>query len=214
MEAQQMKLIIARPSPYARKAHIALLEKNIPFEAVIENPWLPGTAVPGANPLGKVPALILDDGKVVHDSKVIVEYLETLDKSPRLIPHDSVARIAHKQIEVLADGVCDAVVLIILERSRAPEMRSQDWMERQRKKIVAGISELSRSLGDHQWFVGEEFGLADVATGCALGYLDFRFPEYSWREAAPNLEKIFSQLSARPSFAKTMPAAQELPVTR
>ena len=77
-----MKLIIARPSPYARKARIALIEKGIEFETIIENPWLPETNVPSANPLGKVPALILGDGRVVHDSKVIVEYLETLGIPP------------------------------------------------------------------------------------------------------------------------------------
>jgi glutathione S-transferase len=209
-----MKLIIARPSPFARKARIALLEKRIPFETVVENPWLPETQVPAANPLGKVPALILDDGRVVHDSKVIVEYLETLEAPPDLIPREPALRVAHKQIETIADGVCDAVVLIVLERSRPEDKRSADWIERQRKKIVAGTAELSRLLGAREWFTAAGFGLAEIATGCALGYLDLRFPEYYWRCSAGNLERLFSQLSARSSFLETKPQAQELPSTR
>ncbi len=209
-----MKLIIARPSPYARKARIALIEKGIAFETVVENPWLPDTRISSSNPLGKVPALVLDDGRVIHDSKVIIEYLETLDAPPPLIPGTPDLRIAHKQIEAIADGVCDAVVLIRLEGTRAPEMQSRDWIARQHKKIVAGTAELSRLLGDREWFTGSGFGLADVATGCALGYLDFRYPEFEWRATAPNLDRLFARISARASFARTMPEAQELPVTR
>lgn len=206
-----MKLIIARPSPYARKARVAMLEKGLPFETIIENPWLPETTVPKANPLGKVPALVLDDGSVVHDSKVIVEYLETLGAQPDLIPRSPTLRVAHKQIEATADGICDAVVLIALERARPIEKRSTDWIERQSKKIVAGIAELAKQLDERQWFTDSGFGLAEIATGCALGYLDFRFPEYDWRGAALNLEKLFVRLSARPSFVQSKPESQTLP---
>lgn len=209
-----MKLIIARPSPFARKARIALLEKGIEFESVVDNPWLPATGVPNANPLGKVPALILDDGRVVHDSKVIVEYLETLGAPPDLIPATPELRVAHKQIEAIADGVCDAVVLIALERARPADLQSGDWVERQRRKVVAGTAELSRLLGDREWFTGAGFGLAEVATGCMLGYLDLRLPEFDWRGAAPNLERLFAQLSTRPSFAQTKPEPQPLPAAR
>lgn len=142
-----MKLIIAKPSPFARKARIALLEKGVVFETVVENPWLPHTTVPASNPLGKVPALLLDDGDVVHDSKVIIEYLETLNLPPALIPREPRQRVAHKQIEAIADGVCDAVVLMVQERSRPEDKRSSDWTERQRKKVLAGMAELSRLLG-------------------------------------------------------------------
>lgn len=206
-----MKLIIARPSPYARKARIALIEKGIEFETIIENPWLPETNVPSANPLGKVPALILGDGRVVHDSKVIVEYLETLGIPPALIPTPPELRVAHKQIEAVADGVCDAVVLIALERSRPAAMQSADWIERQRRKIMAGTAELSRLLGEREWFTDAGFGLAEVAAGCTLGYLDLRFPEFDWRASASNLERLYTRLSARPSFAQTKPEPQELP---
>jgi glutathione S-transferase len=206
-----MKLIIARPSPYARKARIALMEKGIAFETVVENPWLPETQVPHANPLGKVPALILDDGTVVHDSKVIIEYLETLGAPPDLIPRTPELRVAHKQIEATADGICDAVVLIALEGARAPGMQSTDWIERQRRKIVAATHELSGLLGDKQWFTAAGFGLAEVATGCALDYIDFRYPAYDWRADAGNLIALHARLAARQSFAETKPAPQVLP---
>ena len=206
-----MKLVIATPSPYARKAHVALLEKNIPFETVIDNPWIPDSGMGNINPLGKVPALILDDGKVVHDSSVIVEYLETLPNAPRLIPSEPIERVAVKQIEAIADGVCDAVVLIVLERNRKPEQQSATWISRQRKKIEAGVDELSRLLGEKVFFIDAGFSLAEIATACTLGYMDLRYPEFDWRAGHGNLERLFVAMSARPSFAQTMPTAQVVP---
>ena len=209
-----MKLIIAKPSPYARKARVALIEKGMAFETIVENPWLPDTSIANANPLGKIPALVLDDGRVIHDSKVIVEYLETLNAPPALIPSSPDLRIAHKQIEVIADGVSDAVVLIRLEGARPAALQSADWVGRQRKKIEAGVAELSRLLGEREWFTESGFGLGDVTTGCTLGFIDFRFPEFDWRQAAPNLDRLFERLSARPSFAQTKPESQQLPVLK
>jgi glutathione S-transferase len=206
-----MKLIIANPSPYARKARVALIEKNIACDIVIDNPWLSASKVADANPLGKVPALVLDDGTVVHDSKVIVEYLEILGVSPAVIPTDPHLRVEHKQIEAIADGICDAVVLISLEGTRPAHKRSSDWIERQRRKIVAGVAELSRLLGDAGSFTEFGFGLAEIATICALDYLDFRYPQYDWRAAAPNLCALHERLSARQSFAGTKPQPQVLP---
>ena len=206
-----MKLIIARPSPYARKARVALQEKKIDCEIVIENPWLPQTRINDANPLGKVPALVLDDGSVIHDSKVIFEYLETLETPPPLIPADASARITHKQIEAIADGICDAVVLIALEGARAEDKRSEDWIERQHKKIVAGVGELERLLGQREWFTDFGFGLAEIASVCALEYIDFRYPRFQWRDSAPGLIGLQERVSARPSFVATVPAPQVLP---
>ena len=209
-----MKLIIAKPSPYARKARVALIEKAIEFETIVENPWLPDTGIADVNPLGKIPALVLDDGRVIHDSKVIIEYLETLNALPALIPSSPELRIAHKQIEVIADGISDAVVLIKLEGTRPTAMQSSDWVRRQRKKIEASVSELSRLLSEQEWFTPAGFALGDVTTGCALGFLDFRYPEFDWRPSAPNLERLFARLSARPSFAQTIPESQTLPITQ
>lgn len=207
-----VKLIIATPSPYARKARIALIEKSIDYEEIVDNPWLPGTGIAQVNPLGKVPSLILDDGTVVHDSTVIVEYLDTLGREPRLIPAEPALRVAHKQIEAVADGLCDAIVLSVLERARPEPMRSSDWLTRQRRKIEAASAELSRLLSAQAWFTSAGFALGEVATGCALGYIDLRYPEFDWRARHDNLTRLFDRVSERPSFARTIPRAQELPV--
>jgi glutathione S-transferase len=209
-----VKLVIAKPSPFARKVRVALREKRLAFEEIVENPWAAGTAVPGTNPLGKVPALILDDARVVYDSKVIVEYLETLGRPPQLVPTDPELRIAHKQIEALADGVCDAVVLVVLERSRPGDLQSGDWIGRQTRKIEAGTAELERLLGASEWFTASGFGLADIAAGCALGYLDLRLPEFDWRRRHPVLARYFARLDARPSFSATRPEAQPIATGR
>lgn len=206
-----MKLIIATPSPYARKARVALLEKNIPFETVIENPWIPETGIGNINPLGKVPALILDSGEAVHDSSVIAEYVDTFTQPPRLIPADPLLRVNVKQIESIADGVCDAVVLILLERYRPPELQSANWMSRQRKKVDAGIEELSRQLADNAYFTAAGFSLAEISTACTLGYLDLRFPEFDWRAGHGNLKRLLEKMSLRPSFAQTIPSPQFVP---
>lgn len=209
-----MKLVIATPSPYARKARVALLEKGITFESVIDLPWNPGAAAAGLNPLGKIPILLLDDGRTIHDSKVIVEYLETLGVPPPLLPADPGARVAHRQIEATADGVCDAVVLTVMERSRASALQSADWIARQRAKVEAGTRALAGELGTRRWFTGDGFGLADIAVGCMLGYLDLRLAEFDWRSRHPNLVAFAAHLFARPSFAQTVPQAQDIAPVR
>ncbi|MBI1396383.1 MAG: glutathione S-transferase [Betaproteobacteria bacterium] len=208
-----MKLIIARPSPFARKTRVFVIEKDIACDIVVENPWQPDTTVSRANPLGKVPTLLLDDGTAVHDSRVIVEYLETLDRPPRLIPDEPSLRIAHRQIEAVADGICDAVVLTVLEGTRPEGKRSDDWLARQQQKIAAGTAELERLLGDRETFTTHGFGLAEIAAGCALGYLDLRHPAFDWRRAAPGLVPFFERVSSRPSFELTKPALQAVPAT-
>lgn len=204
-----MKLVIATPSPFARKARIALIEKQLPHEIVVQNPWQTAIAV---NPLGKVPALIVEEGRVVHDSSVIVEFLETLGVPPVLIPADPQLRVAHKQIEAIADGICDAVVLIVTERARPAEMQSAAWIARQAGKIPAALDELERLLGGKEDFTRHGFGLAEIATGCALGYLDLRYPELDWRRGHPGLGALAQELDARSSFRVTRPSPQEVSI--
>lgn len=206
-----MKLIIATPSPYARKARVALLEKYIEFELIVDNPWLRAAQAPAHNPLGKIPILILDDGRVLHDSKVIVEYVDALNQTPQLIPSELGPRIEHKQIEALADGVCDAVVLTVLERARPPAAQSSDWLARQRSKIEAGVTQCEQLIGERDWFVAARFGLADICVGCMLGYLDLRLPDFDWRRRSPRLSAFFDRIAARASFAATVPSAQSVP---
>ena len=205
-----MKLLIASPSPYARKVRIAMIEKGLPFEEVVDLPWNPDSAAPAHNPLGKIPVLLLDDGRSVYDSRVIIEFLETLDAPPTLIPAEPTARVEVRQIEALADGVCDAVVLTVLEDHRRPGMQSGEWLARQRRKIEQGTAALARLLGGREFFVGEALTLADVAAGAALGYLDLRAPEFHWRREWPRLAAFSDRMEARDSFARTTPYAQTI----
>ena len=204
-----MKLVVATPSPFARKARIAMLEKGLAHDVIVQNPWQQGIA---ANPLGKVPVLYLDDGRIVHDSSVIVEYLETLGAPPALIPDDPPQRVTHKQVEAIADGICDAVVLVVTERSRPPEKRSSEWIARQAAKIPKALDELERLLGSSDTFTAHAFGLAEISTGCALGYLDLRYAELDWRARHGGLARLFAQLNTRASFQQSQPSAQAVAI--
>ena len=201
-----MKLIASLTSPYARKVRVVLAEKRIEYEFDVQNPWLADSPVPLFNPLGKVPVLVLDDGTTLFDSRVIVEYLDTVTPVTRLIPSGNRERTLVKRWEALGDGVCEAAANIFLERKRAAEQQSQDWIRRQEAKIESGFRAFAEELGDQKWCFGDAYSLADVAVGCALGYLDFRFPEINWREPHPNLAHHWEKLAKRPSFQNTVPA--------
>lgn len=200
-----MKLIASLTSPYARKVRVALAEKKIEYDLIEESPWAVETTVPTYNPLGKVPVFVLDDGTTLFDSRVIVEYLDTVSPVSRLIPEPNRQRIGVRRWEALADGICDAAVAIVLETKRAARQQDKHWLERQRGKVDLGLQELARELGDKGWCNGEAYSLADIATGCALGYLDLRHPGIDWRGAYPNLVRLAEKLSKRPSFAETAP---------
>lgn len=200
-----MKLVTSLTSPYGRKARVVLVEKKIPFQLQVENPWLPDSPVPGLNPLGKVPVLILEDGVSVFDSRVIVEYLDQLTPVAHLIPSEAKSRMVVRGVEALADGVTDAAVAVYLERKRVPEQQSGDWLMLQEKTLFRGLEALSEALGEKPWYLGNGMTLADVACGCTLGYLDLRFPEIDWRGAHPNLLKLADKLAARASFQETVP---------
>jgi len=204
-----MKLITSLTSPYGRKVRVVLLEKKIPFHLQVENPWSPETPVPGFNPLGKVPVLVLEDGISVFDSRVIVEYLDHVSPVAHLIPSEPKVRMMVRGVEALADGVTDAAVAVNLECKRAPEQRSSDWMTLQEKTLFRGLEALSEALGEKPWFLGNSnsMTLADVACGCTLGYLDLRFPEIDWRTAHPNLARLAEKLASRASFMETVPVA-------
>src|SRR5690349_15222612 len=118
------RLISATPSPYARKVRIALAEKDIPFELITEVPWDRTTVTPRYNPLEKLPILLLEDGGSVYESAYILEYLELKHPSPPLLSADVDERLAARKLEVLCDGVCDAVVLTFFERRRVPASQS------------------------------------------------------------------------------------------
>jgi glutathione S-transferase len=200
-----MKLIGSLTSPYVRKARVVLAEKKIDAEFAIDSPWLPDSGVPNTNPLGKIPVLLLDDGTALFDSRVIVEYLDHMSPNNRLLPTTNRERIAVKRLEALADGICDAAATIFLERKRPEERQSPEWIVRQHGKIVAGLRFMADELGDESWFMGTPYSLADIACGCALGYIAFRFPEIDWRADHPNLGRLFDKLQHRAAFADTTP---------
>ncbi len=200
-----MKLISSPTTPFGRKVRVVLLEKKIPFELVIDIPWNQDTQVGSFNPLGKVPVLELKDGETVFDSRVIVEYLENVSPVSQLIPTEPTPRMRIRKIEALADGITDAAALIFLESKRPQEQQNQDWMLRQQSKIFKGLEALSESLGGSHLFNEPKLSLADIAAGCCLGYLDFRFPDIKWREAHANLAVFYGKISERPSFKETVP---------
>ncbi|MBK4733742.1 glutathione S-transferase family protein [Noviherbaspirillum pedocola] len=201
-----MKLIGSLSSPYVRKVRVVMAEKKLDYALVLDNVWGPDSVVPQSNPLGKVPCLIMEDGAAMFDSRVIVEYLDTLTPVGKLIPTQSRERAQVKCWEALADGAVDAAILVRLERTLRPqEQQSPAWIERQMGKVHAGLKAMASGLGDKPYCMGNHFTLADVALGCALGWLAFRFPEIGWRDEYPNLAKVFDRISERPSFRDTMP---------
>jgi glutathione S-transferase len=203
-----MKLIGSLASPYVRKVRVVLAEKKLDYIHELDNVWAPGSQIGRSNPLGKVPCLLMEDGSVVFDSRVIVEYLDTLTPVCKLLPPNGNGRERSdiKCGEALADGILDAAILVRLELTqRAPEQQSAAWIERQMNKVHLGLAALSAKLGENAHYSGSHYSLADVAVGCALGWLAFRFPEINWRADYPNLARLFDKLSERQSFKDTVP---------
>lgn len=201
-----MKLIGSLTSPYVRKVRIVMAEKKLDYQFVTEDVWAEGTTMADANPLGKVPCLVMEGGEAVFDSRVIVEYLDTLSPVGKLIPGTGRERAEVKTWEALADGLLDACVLARLEATwggRAEGERSQAWIDRQMKKVHDALKAMSTGLADKPFCSGVHFSLSDVAVGCGLGYLDFRFPHIDWRASHPNLARLQDKLMQRQSFIDT-----------
>lgn len=205
-----MKLISATPSPYARKVRIQLLEKGLPFELVTEVPWNDDTTVPAYNPLEKLPVLILDDGRALYESAYILEWIERMHPEPALMPADRDAYLEARAYMVLADGICDAALLLFFERMREREHRSEPWMARQLRKVDRGLAALARDIGTRQYAVGDALTLADIAVAAPLGWLKVRAPDIDWSARHPDLARYYERLSQRESFIKTVPSAQVL----
>ena len=204
-----MKLIGTTTSPYVRKVRIVMIEKKLDYVLVPEDVWSAQSTITEVNPLGKVPCLVMEAGEALFDSRVIVEYLDTLSPVGKLIPPVGRERAEVKTWEALADGVLDALILARLEASwagRSNSERSQAWIDRQMGKVHGCLKAMSKGLGDKAFCSGIHLSLADIAVGCALGYLDFRFPHFDWRSGYPNLQKLHDKLMQRPSFLETVPA--------
>ena len=204
-----MKLIGSTTSPYVRKVRIVMAEKKLDYQFLLDNVWSADTRIAASNPLGKVPCLVMEGGEAVFDSRVIVEYLDTLSPVGKLIPSTGRERAEVKTWEALADGLLDAAILVRLENTfegRKPSERSQAWIDRQMDKVHASLKAMAQGLGDKPFCSGIHLSLSDIAVGCALGYLDFRFPDIDWRTAHPNLVKLSDKLALRQSFADTRPS--------
>ena len=203
-----MKLIGSIASPYTRKVRVVMIEKKLDYQLVQEDVWAADSPVSHSNPLGKVPCLVMEGGEAVFDSRVIVEYLDTLSPVGKLIPAQGRERAEVKTWEALADGLMDAALLARMEvmfKGRTEAQRSQLWIDRQMGKINAVLNAMNTGLGEKAFCSGIHFSLSDVAVGCALGYLDFRFPEVAWRSSHANLAKLHDKLSLRASFMETAP---------
>jgi glutathione S-transferase len=202
-----MKLIASLTSPYVRKVRVVLAEKKLDYQLVLEDVWATD-AVLTSNPLGKVPCLVMEGGEAIFDSRVIVEYVDTLSPVGKLLPASGRERVEVRTWEALADGLLDAAILARLEQTwpgRSEAERSQAWVDRQMSRVHSALKAMSHGLGDKAFCVGIYMSLADISVGVALGYLDFRFAHIDWRSDYPNLHKLYDKLSARPSFADTAP---------
>jgi glutathione S-transferase len=204
-----MKLIGAITSPYVRKVRIVMAEKKLDYQFVLEDVWAPNSPITQSNPLGKVPCLVMEGGEALFDSRVIVEYLDTLSPVGKLIPAVGRERAEVKTWEALADGVLDALLLARMEQiwaGRKDSERCQAWIDRQLQKTHHSLKAMSLGLGEKAYCAGIHLSLADIAVGCCLGYLDFRFPQVDWRTPYPNLAKLYEKLMQRQSFIDSVPS--------
>jgi glutathione S-transferase len=201
-----MKLIGSNTSPYVRKVRVVMAEKKLDYQYAVEDVWANDNMLK-SNPLGKVPCLVVEGVEAIFDSRVIVEYVDTLSPVGRLIPPVGRERVEVRTWEALADGVLDAAIAARLEANWAPrgDNRSQAWIDRNMGRVGASLQAMSRGLGEKPWCAGLHMSLADIAVGCALFYLDFRFGQIDWRGEHSNLARVAEKLAARKSFIDTVP---------
>ena len=203
-----MKLLASLASPYTRKVRVVLAEKKIDadLELVDVNPV--ENPVNAHNPLGKVPTLVLDDGSTLFDSRVIVEFLDGKSPISRLIPEDLRDRVAVRRWEALADGMLDAGLLVRYESLRPAKERSKAWVDKQVSRIKRSMALVAADLEGHAFCHSERYSLADIALGCALGWLDFRKPgEVDWHAEFAGPAQHYAKLMERAAFADTIPVA-------
>jgi glutathione S-transferase len=197
-----MILRSAPPSPFARKVRMAILMLGLADRVEVQPVDLndPADTLLRQNPLGKIPALVLEDGTTFYDSRVIVEYLDHLAGGDRLFPRDPAARFAQLRLQALCDGLLDAGVLIVYEaRYRPAEMQVQSWLDRQSGKIARGLAALEQEPPPVAATIGQ------VTLACVLGYYDLRLGG-AWRKDHPRLVAWLDTFAAAvPAFAATKP---------
>mgnify|MGYP001043013986 CR=1 FL=1 len=200
-----MRLIGSHTSPYVRKARLVLLEKGIAHDYLVDPPSDPNSAVYRVNPLGRIPALILDSDECVYDSVVICEYADTLSDTPVLIPrHDALARMRVKRWEALADGIMDSAIVVRNEELRPPATQLAATLLLHNDAISRTLEHVSAQLGPREWCEDDQLSLGDLALVAALAYLDLRQPQRNWRHTHPNLAEFFARMQARPAVALSL----------
>lgn len=197
-----MKLRYSATSPYVRKVTMTVIECGLEdqVERVLTNAWAEDTDLPADNPLGKVPALALENGTCLFDSRVICEYLDSLNAGAKLFPAQGPARWAALRLQALGDGLNDAAVARRLEVMRPDGERSEKWIARQAAAMTRALDVLESEADD----LTAGFNIGSLAVMSALGYLDLRFTEDKWRDGRPKLTAWFEAASARRSYQATM----------
>jgi len=207
-----MKLLGTDGSPYVRKARLAIAEKAVACDYVNASPRDPASGVSAANPLSKIPTLMLDDGTAIYDSSVIAEYVDGVGSGPKLIPETFAERIAVRRWEALGNGLLDATVAIMHDRRLpAPQQRGAEYVTRQMEKIEAALAFIDKTVAGTDFVHGEKFSLGDVVCGTALGYLDRQLPEFDWRGRYAHVKRYGAKLAARPAFVATAALTAEKP---
>ncbi len=201
-----MKLYLSVASPYARTVRAFLLETGLAerVETRHTNPWDSAPELLRGNPLSKVPTLVTDAGRTLFDSPLICEYLDSLHGGAKLIPAAGPARWQALRLQSLADGILDAAVARIVESRRPEALRSTDWDARQAAAVTRALAVLEAEAEAEA--LEAPLSVAQLAVGCALGYLDFRFPHEPWRDPRPKLAAWYASFSKRPSMQQTWPA--------
>jgi glutathione S-transferase len=201
-----MKLYFAALSPFVRKVRVAAkelgLDDRIELVTITTTPVAMSADLAKANPLGKLPALVTDDNDLVFDSAVIVEYLDALAGGGKLIPAGGPERWRVKRTEALADGLADAAILMRYEMAlRPPDKQWPDWIAGQRQKVIQALD----ALEGMAWLFDDKLDAGKIAIGCALGYLDLRFPELGWKKRCETLARWYEAFAARPAMQATKP---------
>jgi glutathione S-transferase len=201
-----MKLLASPASPYTRKVRIVLAEKRIDCDLENVDVQPAENPVNAHNPLGKIPTLVLDDGTALYDSRVIVEFLDSVSPISRLIPDDTRERAAVRRWEALADGVLDAGLLVRYESLRDKAEQSAAWVGKQLSRMRRGMAQMQAELKGKAWCHNGRYSLADIAVGCCLGWLGLRKPGgVDWHAEYPALGQHYKKLMERPAFADTVP---------
>ncbi|MDE2578795.1 MAG: glutathione S-transferase family protein [Hyphomicrobiales bacterium] len=199
-----MKLRYARTSPFVRKVVVFAEESNVAetIHKVDTDVWSADTDIHEDNPLGKIPALVTDDGTFVG-SFACCDYLNKRWSTKKLIPENDAPRWRVMQIHGLADGAMEAAVAYVIEARRRPqEFVYADFLDRQMSRLDKTMNSLEARIGDLS-----ELDLGSITTGCMLGYLDFRLSDqFDWRARAPQLADWYKEFSQRPSMQGSTPA--------